>query len=185
MTVKEFVKKYNEYKTDELKSNFLQKVVLNEYVPFTKKEATCKNIVDTTYYITDNKGIKRLHVNSSATYILYSLNIINLYTGIEIDFNRGLEEYDELNRYGLIGIISSMISERELKEFSMILDMVESDVIQNEYETHAFISSQIERFGTLIGNALDPVLTELSDSINNIDETKIEKITNKIKQFIK
>ena len=70
--------------------------------------------------------------------------------------------------------------ERELKEFRMILDMVENDVLQNEYEIRAFISNQVERFGKLTGVVLKPAIEQLANALENMDEKTIDKIINKL-----
>ena len=56
----------------------------------------------------------------------------------------------------------------------MVLQMTQDDVIANEFENHAFISQQIERFGKLIGTALSPVISQL-------DIGQIEKVIDEFK----
>ena len=63
----------------------------------------------------------------------------------------------------------------------MILDMVENDVVHNEYETHAFISNQIERFGELFGYVAKPALDRLGEVLENMDESTIDKMVEKLK----
>ena len=55
----------------------------------------------------------------------------------------------------------------------------------NQYETHSFISNQVERFGTLIGVTLKPVLEKISDQIESMDEKDIEKFANKFEKLLK
>mgnify|MGYP007101886324 CR=1 FL=1 len=55
----------------------------------------------------------------------------------------------------------------------MILQMTCDDVMTNEYEPHAFVKGQIERFGSLIGVTLSQILKQL-------DLEKIQKIMNEI-----
>ena len=73
-----------------------------------------------------------------------------------------------------------LIPDRELKEFDVILDMVRNDVIQNEYETHAFIANQVERFGELAGVVLKPAIEQLGKAIENIDEKTVDNIIKKL-----
>ena len=54
--------------------------------------------------------------------------------------------------------------------------MTYDDLITNEYEPHAFISSQVNRFGSLIGTILGPVLENID--IDKITEA-VSEITNR------
>ena len=145
--------------------------------------------METSYYIKvkdiNGNEHKKLHVNSITNYMLYCLSLIDYYTTISIDYNESLESFNKLNKTELLDVILNCIPEREIKEFRMILDMVESDLIQNEYETHAFISSQVERFGELAGLTLTPLLEQLINAVNNIDDKTIDKIMNGLKKVEK
>ena len=55
----------------------------------------------------------------------------------------------------------------------MLLDFACDDLLANEYEPHAFIREQVERFGSLFGAIVAP-------AIENIDVSKIEEVMNKI-----
>lgn len=185
MTINELVNKYTVLNNEELKKNLVESIVTVRYVSYEQKCDVCKRIVDVTYYTkTKNHNdyeYKKLHVDSTANYMLYCLNLVDYYTTVSIDYKKSLEEFNELNKTGLLDMIIAYIPEREIKEFRMILDMIESDVIQNEYETHAFISNQVERFGELAGIAITPILEQLIKSINNIDDKQIDKILNGLK----
>ena len=182
-TVKDFYEKYTSSKSDEVKNILLQSVIKNKYVAYEEKVTICEAIVNATYYIKENiNGIetKKLHINSPAQYMHYCLWIVKTYTHIKIDFKQSLEEFNLLNKIDLIDIIFSMISEKELKEFRMIFDMVAGDVIQNEYEPHAFIANQVERFGKLFGTIAKPAINQFGKAIENMDENTINKILTSI-----
>lgn len=180
ITVKEFVKKYNTLTKDELKEQLVKSILTNKYISYENKVAICEKIVEASYYIktrnADGVENKKLHVNSPANYMLYCLNIVNNYTSINVDFNNSLEEFNLLNGNECIDLIFAFISEREMKEFRMILDMVENDLMQNEYETHTFIRNQVERFGELTGVTLAPLLNVLIDKVENLDEKTVDKL---------
>lgn len=189
ITVDELVKKYNTLNNDDLKQKLIKSIVTTEYLPYELKATICKKIVETSYYIKvkdiNGNEHKKLHVNSITNYMLYCLSLIDYYTTISIDYNESLESFNKLNKTELLDVILNCIPEREIKEFRMILDMVESDLIQNEYETHAFISSQVERFGELAGLTLTPLLEQLINAVNNIDDKTIDKIMNGLKKVEK
>lgn len=181
-TVTDFVEKYTSAKSEQAKNILIKDIMNIDYIPYERKITICEKIIDNTYYIKDLNGVnKKLHVNSPAQYMLYCLWLVSEYTNISIDFKNSPDEFNRLNKYDLFDVINSKIPEKESKEFKIILDMVRNDVIQNEYETHAFISNQVERFGELTGIILKPVIERLNKSIENMDEKTIDKLFNKLK----
>lgn len=182
-TVENFCKKYNETNIEKSKEALIEKVMNPHYVSYEMKITICEKIIENSYYKKEEKdGIKtrKLHINSPAEYMLYCLYLVKQYTNIEVDFSKALEEFNLLNECGLIDIIYKNIPEKEVKEFRKILDMVESDVMMNEYETHAFISNQVERFGELFGSITKPAINKLSETLENMDEKTIDKMIDKI-----
>ena len=175
-TVKDFCEKYYDEKID-----IFEKIMNPHYVSYEMKITICEKVIESSYYKKNNDGkTKRLHVNSPAKYMLYYLYLVKQYTNIEIDFSKSLEEFNLLNEYRLLDLIISNIPEKELKEFHMVLDMIESDVLQNEYETRAFISNQVERFGELVGVTLKPALNRFIEIVENMDEKTIDNAINKL-----
>ena len=180
-TVADFCKKYNEANIEQVKQTLIEKVMNPHYVPYEMKITICEKIIENSYYKKNNDGkIEKLYVNSPVQYMLYHLNIVNQYTNIKIDFSKALEEFNLLNGCGLLDAILNYIPEREMKEFRMILDMVENDVMQNEYEIHAFISNQVERFAELFGHISKPALDMLNEVLKNMDAKTIDKIFSKL-----
>lgn len=179
--VEEFCKKYNETNLDQVKQSLLEKVMNPHYVPYEMKITICEKIIENSYYKKNNDGkIEKLHVNSPSKYMLYCLWLVKQYTCIEVDFSNALEEFNLLNESEMLDVIYSNIPEKEHREFQMILDMVENDLLQNEYETHAFVSNQVERFGELFGNIVKPALDRFGDILENMDEKTINKVINKL-----
>ena len=180
-TVKDFVKKYNASKSDQTKETLVKSIMNTDYVPYERKITICKKIIENSYYTKSSNGTKKLHFNSPAQYMLYCLWMVSEYTNINIDLKNSLDEFNLLNKYDLFDVITEKIPEKESKEFNVILDMVRNDVIQNEYETHAFISGQVERFGELAGVVLKPAIEQLAKSFEAMDEKTIDKLFNKLK----
>ena len=183
-TVKDFVKKYNELTSDELKQTLIESIMNIHYVPYEVKVTVCSQIVDRTYYIKTKRKeteVKKFHVNSPANYMLYCLNLVEYYTNLKVNFKDCVNEFNALNGCEVLDLIYHNIPEREIKEFRMILDMIEDDAIQNEYEPHAFISNQIERFGELIGTSLKPAINSLGEILKGIDKNTINEVLMKIK----
>ena len=162
-----FMTAYKFRKTDEDKLKYLLQHLKHEYIPYEHKADMAKAIVDSSFYIIekmpDGKDRRVFHINSIAKYMLTCMTIVKLFTTIECSSNEGkmLDDFNTLNQFGIIDMIIQNIDQRELKEFNAILQMTCDDVMTNEYEPHAYIKSQVERFGSLIGIALSPILKEL------------------------
>lgn len=172
MKVKDFVKKYEKNQDEALKD-----IIKCTYLPFVKKCELCSRLVKSTHYVSDEDGSNtKFHVDSAARYMLLNLSIVDTYTNIDVDFSKAAEEYDLLAKYNLFYIIKAMLPKVELSELESILEMKEKDVLTNEYEPHAFIAGQVERFGTLLGVSLSPVLDKLVASIENLDDEKLAKL---------
>jgi len=155
--------------------DFVKEHIKNSYVPFETKADMAKAIVDSCYYKTEkNRGEKErkvFHIDSVARYMLTCMAMVDLYTDLERKKQDGkmLEDFNKLNQLGIIDMIVSGISEKELKEFNMVVEMTCNDAVENEYEPHAFIASQVERFGSLTAAVLEPVLAGLDlDKIKDV-----------------
>jgi hypothetical protein len=182
-TVEEFCKKYNETNLEQVKQSLLEKVMNPHYVPYEMKITICEKIIENSYYKKNNDGVKKLHINSPAQYMLYCLWLVKQYTYIEVDLSKSLEEFNMLNECGLIDCIIDEIPEKECMEFDNVLDMIKNDVIKNEYEIHAFISNQVERFGELFGHVTKPALDRFSEVLENMDENAVDNVINKLNKF--
>ena len=173
MKITSFMTQYKFKKTEEEKENMVKSHIKNEYVPFEKKADVAKAIVDASFYHeeigADGNVHKTFHIDSVAKHMLMCMAVIDLYTDIARSKGNGkmLEDFNVLNGSGILDLIIQNINPRELKEFNMVLQMVCDDAMSNEYETHAFVSKQIERLAELIGNVIVPIVKNL-----NIDQIK-------------
>lgn len=167
-------------KTDEEKVSMIKEHIKNEYVPYEKKSDIAKAIANASYWRTekdsDGNEYKELHIDSVARYMLTCISMFDLYTDIERSKAKGniLDDFNILNENGIFDLLIQNIDERELKEFNMVLDMTCKDIIANEFENHAYITKQVDRFGKLVGSVLSPIISQL-------DLDKVEEI---IKQII-
>lgn len=178
INIREFMSLYKIKKGEEEKEKFVKEHITTEYVPYEKKADYAKAVADASYWINekmpDGSIDKVLHIDSVAKYMLSCMGIVKLFTDIRTQIGDGkmLEDFNELNKYGILDYIIQNVNQKELKEFNMILQMTCDDVIANEYENHAYFTKQIYRFGNLIGTALAPV-------IDNVDADRIEEFIKK------
>ena len=183
MYIKEFVEKYNAIATDRLKEDYLNdNLHIKTYLPFLTKVTLADKLAKVT---TLDKDTGNVNVKSDVNYLLFCRMIVEQYTDLQVETEGFYEEYDSLNESGLLDKIMQMIPEKEIAEFKMICDMKKTDLLQNKYENHAFIADQVDRFGTLIGVTLKPVLEKISEQIENMSEEDVEKFTNKVDKLLK
>lgn len=176
MKIDTFIALYKTKKTDEDKLNAVKQIMKNKRVSYADKVDRAGIIAKNSYHQKqkDINGEERevFFQNSAAKYMLYSLTLVDLYTNLEIDFKQSLESFEKINGELLDAIIMS-IDERERKEFQMLLEFACDDLMVNEYELHAFVREQVDRFGSLIGTVLVPIL-------ENIDINKIEEVMKQV-----
>ena len=176
MKIDTFLKLYNTKKTEEEKAAAIAQIMNNAHIGYADKVDRAGIIAKNSYHVKETgvDGVERevFRQNSAAKYMLYSLTLVDLYTTLEIDFKQSLELFEKINGEVLDMIIMS-IDERERKEFQMLLDFACDDLLVNEYEPHAFIREQVERFAGLFGTIIAPV-------IENIDIDKIGEVLKQI-----
>lgn len=176
MRIETFVRLYNTKKTDEERIDLVKERMNGGHVSFSDKVNHADIIAKQCYYQKekDANGVERevFKQNSAAKYMFYSLTVVKLYTDLDVDFKKALEQFEMLNGE-ILDDIMNLVDQRELKEFQMILDFACDDIITNEYELHSFIGKEVERFGDLVGATLAPILQSL-------DMDKVEEMIGKL-----
>ena len=168
ITIKKFCEEYGN-RTTQLKQSYLEENLgIEKYVPFIMKNALADRLVNlTTYkyedYIDEDGKVSRrktdeIKVDSVSQYLLFCRLVIENYTNLIIENPGFHEEYDELKKCGLLDMLMigtettlPLIPVNEIAEFRSIVEMKQKDAIFNATEVHNYISSQVERFGTLTG----------------------------------
>lgn len=198
ITVKEFVEGYNKC-VDSLKNRYIQeKLSIISYLPVNIKDAIAIVITDRTMFeqekYTDENGKTKfrktdnIHVNSFVQYMLFVREVIEKYTNlIHSDEANFMTDYDLLKSSGLLDKlmigeivngkeIPPLISISEISEIRTLIDMHKSDIMQNMYEPHAYISHQVERFGTLINTLVEPFMEVVQKKIADIPQEDVQKV---------
>lgn len=193
MKILEFVERYNNMATQQLKDRFIkEKVKITPYVSIIKKDAYAQLIVDKTTFeqeaYDDNGKTKyrktdKIRINSVAQYIQFCRAVIELYTDLEIEDGSFIKEYDALKSSGLLDIlmvgsnkVDPLIPMSELSEFKTILTMKQSDTQFNETTTQAFISKQIGRISDLANATLTPLVEVVSKKVDAIPKEDLDKV---------
>lgn len=193
MKVLEFCERYINT-ADQLKDSFINKnLEIKPYASIIKKVGYAQAILNKSMYdqeeYTDEEGNKRLRktdrikVNSVVQYVQFCRFIITTYTNLEIEDGSFIKDYDALKSSGLLDILiigdentPPLIPVNETAEFRSILDMKAKDVLTNEYEPHAFISNQIERFAMLSNVTLNPIIEAFGEKIGDMPKETVDKI---------
>lgn len=147
--------------------NFIKKHIVTEYIPYIEKDVVCTRIMYATCYADKDRRIVKF--NTPTRQILFNMNLIDLYTDIEISFkdDETIKQYDKLMSSGAIYLLIDAISETEYMEFSTLLDMKIDDLISNEYSLTAILYNLKESIGIsseVIGAAIEAITKEENNS---------------------
>ena len=203
MKIFDFIEKYNAIATDRLKEDYLKEnLKITTYLPFIKKDALAQNIVNATTYkfedytkedgTTGRRRTNQIQVNSTAQMLLFYRVIIENYTDLEVETEGFYEEYDALNESGVLFELTadfeghpSLIPAKEISELRGMIDLKQRDTMTNQYEIHSYISNQIERITEVGSVVLKPVLDKLDTELENMDDSKIEKLSRALERGLK
>ncbi len=195
-TVQEFVNQYNQT-TEQMRPSFLDThLMVEDYIGFNRKMTLAYTIVKNSTYATEpvmedgqvvkdeNGDVKyhqtnRIQVNSCTRYILFVFTVIQTYTNINMDHAKMLDEFDLLNKEGLIEKIFEMIPKKEIDEMNKVVEKTYDDFMTNYYETHSFIANQVQRATAVLSVVLKP----LAEKISAMDKKEIQKSVDKILKF--
>lgn len=179
MTVQEFVDKYNET-PERQRESFLKSIVVTDYVPFELKVALMYDLVQKTHIEDGQVAIK-----SPLCYALFMNLIVEQYLNVQIDKNNQMKDFNLMNKSRLFDVLMIaddehfVINANELEEFKMILDMVKTDFMTNNFSTQAFVNEQVKRISDVLHVSLEPIVQQLSEQIKDINIIDVLKIKNK------
>lgn len=188
-TIKSFCKKYNDLKSTQAKGALIASILKKDmYVPFIMKDALMSNIVKCTMLDKETGNIK---VNSSAEYLLLIRVFIEQYTYLKVETPGFFEEYDELVKSGLFDLlivgnenVEPLIPRAEITEFKNLLNLKKNDLMTNQYEPHAFITGQVDKFIKLGEATLSPVVDALTKKIEGLSNEDIANIAAKLQSLM-
>lgn len=184
--LKDFVDGYAECKDQDVYIENNLKV--EDYIPYATKINEANRIVNATSYTSkkkiDDEGNEivlpdKIRISSALRYAFTMHKIVELYTNIEMDVAHFVDEFDMINQSGLLEVILSQIGEKEKNEFNAVVQMNFDDFMANNYETHSFITNQIERVTDVLSIILKPVINKI-ESMNEKDVDKLAKSIDKL-----
>ena len=202
ISIKEFCTQYKS-RVPQLQETYIKEnLVITSYVPFNKKNVLADKLVDISTYVFEDytkedgtvgrRKTDKIRINSTVQYLLFCRLVIENYTNLTVETEGFFEEYDALKECGLLDKLMvstetrpSLIPMDEIAELRALVNFKQSDAMTNYATPQAYISNQVERFGTLLSVTLKPVLDKIATSIENMDEKDIEKFGNKLEKVLK
>lgn len=174
MTVKEFVEGYAS--AENKKGYIAENLKVTDYAPFNTKVAYAENIVKNTCL--DETGDYREDTVQFELMIKWS--ILRIYTDLQLDPQKVIEEYDILGKGGLLNKLIEYICDNtheDSDEFARVVYAKQSDLKENVYEIHHFIARCVMNLSPLVTPILEQVGTLLTqvdkDTITNMIADKI------------
>ena len=175
ISVEMFCKQYKAQSKghDKTFMDFLKKHIVVDYVPYIQKDAICAGLIKATCHIKDGDH-EIIKINSANRYLFFTMKLVQLYTDIDIEEERIVEQYDELKKVGAIDMLVYGIPESkfeciphaEYTEFSTLLNMKLGDFIDNEYNATALLYNIKQSFSLseeVITSALEKVIKDVME----------------------
>lgn len=173
MKVKQFIEEFEAKKIQNTKVNehavsqYLRNTLeIKHYLPFAEKRELCVRVLNACN-TRENSGFVK--VDSVARYITFTLFIISAYTNLEFsagennDFD-ALDEYDMLCRADLLNPILNEIG-GEYTTCNNLLNMMMSDIVENNNTIENIIGMTISKFG----DSLDNLIAVIADKVESME----------------
>lgn len=184
--VTDFVKKYNEIKSADLKEKKVQGIIKRTYCPIIEKKMILDLMLEKSIVEDDVP-----HIDMLTNKLNFFSAIISLYTYIvpekdEKGVVKSYEMYDLLVENNIMNAILEIIGERELSELTSVNGLLLDTWHMKNTSTEAYINNFIDvasqKLGVYAGFGIDKLADVLSDEkkMNKI-MTALDKMLKKIK----
>lgn len=184
--VTDFVKKYNEVKSADLKTKQVKGIMKRTYCPILEKKEILNLMLEKSVVEDDIK-----HIDMFVNKLNFYSAIISIYTNIvpEKDENgivKSYEMYDLLIENNIMSTILEIIGERELGELTSVNGLLLDTWHMKNTSSEAYVNNLVEtasqKLGTYAGFGMDKLADVLSDEkkMNKI-MSALEKVAKKIK----
>lgn len=177
ITVKQFVDSYTKLTNDTTKQTLLDSIKTVDYMDYSLVTYYANQILANSCF--DENG--NIHIDSCKKYLMTVFTLINAYTSIKCTPENWVEEYDLLNKNGLLPIIIARIPDNAVKDLENFLQMKFDDLMTNSYEGHAFINQLFSKLLPSLTNSIGSLSDAATNFIENFDEAKLEKFISSLK----
>lgn len=183
ISIKDFVTKYNMIKDKgKIVYEYIRSYIKREYVPYAEKAQWANKVITVTCHNKDGltvfNGVK-LHMN-----FVYAT--LEMYFNFNIDYTGGADDYDRLQKYGLVNeLISMYLPGEEINEWKAVWNMTLDDIRTNELSPQVYIASQITRLTETMGLMGKLGIDALKKYISSLDNKQLKQITDMLKELTK
>lgn len=165
MNINLFIKEFNE-RTDKIQC--IKEHIVEKYVPYEKKMAICKNIIESADYTPQIDVIDKKYYcpNTPMRFVLFCMSLIDIYTDIELEkYNDSRDVMGGFNQLDSNGVFEIFFKEldKEYNVMTTILQMMVDDCVNKENNLVSFFSSKIDSLKALY----DISLPYISKQIGN------------------
>lgn len=165
--VNELVAKYNLKRTDEEKVEYLRNVIeIKDRQNYSSIVALANMIVERSCM--DKSG--NVNVDSCMRYMMYVYTVIDTYTNVILEPSNWSYEFDQLDKYGLVDMLLSMIPESELNRLKRTVDLRMNDFMINHNNVLNFINEKFEELKPFIGENLNQFIAYASQVVQETME---------------
>lgn len=152
ITVNELITKFNLKRDEQGKWGFLNEHIdAVQHMDYSSVVALADMIVNRSCL--DKEG--NIKIDSCMKYLLYVFTLFNSYTNVTVDASNWSYEYDQLDKYGLVDMVISMIPEKEVQKLNKTVSMKTNDLIENENNVRNFLNKKFEELKPFIGENLN------------------------------
>lgn len=175
--VTDFVKKYNEVKSADLKAKQVQGIIKRTYCPIVEKKMILDLMLEKSVVEDDIP-----HIDMFVNKLNFFASIISIYTNIVPDKDengtpKSYEMYDLLVENNIMNTILELIGERELGELTSVNGLLLDNWYAKHTSTEAYISNLIElasrKFGVYAGVGMEKLADALDDEVKMQRATKL------------
>lgn len=151
MDIGKFIDEYSKLKDESAKERLMSKHITATYLPYTKKIGEAQKILDMSCYDLNDQSFS---INTPVRYMLFVMSVVRNYTDLEFSTENGPEQFDLIEKYGVIETIIRLIQD-DYEKFDVVLKMMLDDLMINERSTPSFIEKKFKS----ITEALDDIDT--------------------------
>lgn len=154
MKIKEFSKLFKEAGDSE-KISLIKEHIITKYLPYERKMAICKNIVDGADYTPNIDVIDKKYYspNTPMRFVFFCMSIVNVYTDLECETKKKKKDiiggFNQLEECGVFEILFQELG-REYDNMYNVLMMVTDDVKNKEENLVGFLSTKFDSLNSYL-----------------------------------
>lgn len=143
------------YKKAVDKTEFVKEHVVTDYIPYERKMAICKNIIQGADYSPNIDVINKNYYcpNTPMRFVLFCMSIVDAYTDIELEqLEEGKRDvmggYNKLDAEGVFEVLFKEL-QKEYSTMNTVLQMMTDDTFNRENNLVSFLSTKFDSIKAL------------------------------------